>query len=168
MSKVTDNETRERMSKEERRSQLTGIMYPLFERAEKQADFTVGTIAAEAGVSEVHVYNLIGEAFMRLRAKLPGPRRSPDTEKHAIRRELAEAKGQLKKLKARYEAEIEVDIGEAIRTIERLEARERQLLNVIEMLVYRLRRCGQTVELSDILKDKQASPQTDARKERAA
>jgi hypothetical protein len=99
MSEPTAEKAGKQMSKENRRIQLTTIMYSLFEPAEKQADFTVEMIATEAGISEVHVYNLIGEAFKRLRAKLPGPRRSPDTEKHALRRELTETKEQLKDLK---------------------------------------------------------------------
>jgi hypothetical protein len=61
-----------------------------------------------------------------------------------------------------------MDFGEAIRTIEQLEARERQLLNVIKMLVSRLQRCGQPIELSDILRDKLISPKTEIREERAA
>lgn len=168
MSEPTGEKTGERMSKENRRIQLTTIMYSLFESAEKQADFTVEMIAAEARVSEVHVYNLIGEAFKRLRAKLPGRRRSPDTEKHTLRREIAETKEQLKELKTKYETAIKMDFGEAIRTIEQLEARERQLLNVIKMLVSRLQRSGQPIELSDILRDKPISPKTEIGEERAA
>lgn len=168
MIKQTNDEKRERMSKEKRRAQLTNIMLSLFERVEKQADFTIEKIADQAKVTEVHVYNHIGKSFSRLRAKLPGPRRSPDTEKHALRRELAETKAELKKLKAKYESEVEIDISVAIRTIEQLEARERQLLNSVEMLVYRLRRCGQKIELSDILKDNQISNLKEAGKERAA
>jgi hypothetical protein len=168
MSEPTSKKADERMSKENRRTQLTTIMYSLFEPAEKQADFTVEMIAAEAGVSDVHVYNLIGDAFKLLRAKLPGPRRSPNTEKHTLRLELAETKEQLKELKAKYENAIKIDFGEAIRTIEQLEARERQLLNIIKMLDSRLRRCGQSIELSDITRDKQISPEAVVVKERAA
>ena len=158
-----------RMSELERRSQLERIMYALFVSAKVQKDFTAKLIAAEAGVSEVYVYNIIGEEFKQLRAKLPGPRRSPDTVLAELRQKLTDWERQFRELKDKYEEAIKMDIGEMIITLERYDAGERRLMSIIEMLIDRLRRCGQKVELSDILGEKKALFEPDAKgKKRAA
>jgi hypothetical protein len=129
---------RERMSKADRRDQLSQVMLTRYGKAQSQADFTAASLAQEAGVSEVWFYVLVGKQFRKLKSNLPGPVTSSETLVAKLRKEVAELRNQLRELKAKYEVSIKEKLAEAIRLIELLDKENRILREKVAALEKRL------------------------------
>jgi hypothetical protein len=127
-----------RMSKEERREQLSQIMLTRYAEARSQGDFKAVSLASEAGVSPVRFYNLVGEQFRKLRAQLPGPILPVDSLINKLRQEVAELHAQVRELKRKYEASLREKFAEAIRHIELLDRENRMLRETVTALEKRL------------------------------
>jgi AraC-like DNA-binding protein len=127
-----------RMSRAERRERLLDVLYAAHEGCTSQAEFSADTLAARAGVSKVHFYNLVGKEFSELRATLPGPRRPSRNVISRLYRIIKELRNELQTLRARYETAIKEKIAEAIRHIELLDQENRMLRDKILILEQRL------------------------------
>ena len=124
----------ERMSKEDRKDQLSHIMLSRHAKAQSQADFTAASLAAESGISTVWFYALGGKQFRRLRAKLPGPIPTDETLIAKLRKEVAQLHAQFKELKEKYEISIKEKLAQAIRHIEQLDKENRMLRETVTAL----------------------------------
>lgn len=127
-----------KVSKAKRRAQLLEVMYARHEQARKQADFCADMVAAEAGVSRVYFYLLVGKEFRDLRGRLPGKRRPSRDVIATLHREIKELRAQLFELRLRYESSIKEKIAEAIRHIELLDEENKMLRDRVAMLEQRL------------------------------
>lgn len=127
-----------RMSTTKRRTQLLGIMEAHHARAGTRADFSADAIAAEAGVSRVRFYVLVGQEFQQLRGRLPGGRRPGRGVIASLRRELKAAREQIKELRRRYESALKEKFAEAVRHIELLDEENRTLREQVAILERRL------------------------------
>lgn len=126
------------MSKAERREQLLDVLYAAHEGCTSQAEFSADTLAARAGVSKIHFYNLVGKEFSELRAILPGSRRPSRNVISHLYRVIKELRNELQALRARYETAIKEKIAEAIKHIELLDQENRMLREKVIILERRL------------------------------
>ena len=116
-----------RLSKADRKEQLSGLLRARHARAKSQKDFTAASLASEGGVSAVWFYELVGDQFIILRATLPGPITSDETLVAKLRKEIELLRIQLREFKARHEASIKEKLAGAISHIELLEKENRML-----------------------------------------
>jgi regulator of replication initiation timing len=89
-------------------------------------------------VSAVWFYHLVGNQFIKLRARLPGPIASSDTLVTRLRKEVAALRTQLRDLKARYESSVKEKLAAAVRHIELLDEENRMLREEVVHLRKRL------------------------------
>jgi hypothetical protein len=87
-----------RTGKTDTKDHLSRILQRRFAQAQSQKDFTAGSLASEGGVSVVWFYNLVGDQFIKLRAKLPGPIASSDSLVTKLRKEVTRLRTQLRDL----------------------------------------------------------------------
>lgn len=124
--------------KEDTKDHLSSILQRRFAQAQSQKDYTAASLASEGGVSAVWFYHLVGDQFIKLRARLPGPITSSDTLVTKLRKEVARLRAQLRDLKARYESSIKEKLAAAIRHIELLDEENRMLREEVAHLRKRL------------------------------
>lgn len=129
---------RVRMGKEERRDQLLHLLSTRYARARSQADFTAASLACEVNISVVWFYKLVGKQFRKLRGQLPGPVPSDETLIASLRKEIAELRARMRKLKDKYELSIKEKLAGAIRHIELLDKENRMLRETVAVLEKRL------------------------------
>lgn len=127
-----------RPGKEDTKDHLSSILQRRFAHAQHQKDFTAASLATEGGVSVVWFYELVGDEFIKLRARLPGPIVSRNTLVTKLRKRVAGLRTQLRELKAKYEASIKEKLAAAIRHIESLDAENRMLRERVAYLEKRL------------------------------
>lgn len=127
-----------RSGKTDTKGHLSIILRRRFARARSQKDFTAGSLASEGGVSAVWFYKLVGDQFLKLRARLPGPITSSDALVVKLRKEVARLRAQLRDLKAKYESSIKEKLAAAIRHIESLDEENRMLREEVAYLQKRL------------------------------
>ena len=152
-----------RMRKADRRAQLLKIMHEHHERARTQSDFCADEIAAEAGVSRVRFYVLVGEEFCKLRGRLPGKRRSSRSIIATLRREMKKLRVQIKELHQRYETALREKLAEAVRHIELLDEENRLLRDRVAALEQRLNEGTINISPDSHLLATPTSPQTPVR-----
>jgi len=146
-----------RMSRAKRREQLLGIMRTRYAGAISQAEFTAELIAADAGVSSVWVYELIGDEFMELRGTLEGGRRAPSTVTAELRAENKMLLRENRELKAQRKTDTERELAEAYQIIEEQDDLIRRLKSRNELLEERLKGQGTVVVEIPIAESKSGS-----------
>jgi AraC-like DNA-binding protein len=134
-----------RLSSAERREQLLGIMRKRYAGASCQAEFTAELIAADAGVSSVLVYRLIGDEFMELRGTLAGGRRPPSTVVAELRAENKRLQRENRELKVQRKTDTERELAEAYQLIEEQDELIRGLESRNKLLEERLKGQGTVV-----------------------
>lgn len=133
----------ERMTRAARRDQLLRVMSSLHKQAKCREDFTAERIAeAAGGISTVWFYKLVGAEFKELCSQLEGSPPSSESTDHKHRREVLELRRKLRKLEARFKAEITGDLSGAIRHIEAQDEQIRTLESLVKVLLGRLRDRG--------------------------
>jgi hypothetical protein len=138
----------QRMNKEVRRERLLVIMRAHYAQAETISDFSVKNIATEEGVSEVWMYQLIGEEFEALRRKLLS-KPPAETPEDKLRRENAQLRCRVSDLEEMFQIEITGDYAEAIKIIEAQDEEIRALNGLLRLYKKRLAEHGLLVELGD-------------------
>lgn len=129
----------ERMSKDDRRDQLSHILQSRYAEALTKADFTAESVSREAGVSVVWMYRLVGNQFKRLRSTLPGDTSGDETPIEKLKHEVERLRGELREAKVKYKASLNGKVAEAIRHIELLDAENRMLREAIATMQERLK-----------------------------
>lgn len=109
---------KQRMSRKERIKQLRRIMKARRAAAHTQEEFAVEDIAAEAEISVVWFYELVGEEYMELRGQLPGRRSPPSNTISKLRRENRELRAKVRALEQKREEERQEELAEAYNLIE--------------------------------------------------
>lgn len=138
------------MKRDERCAQLRKIMYEHHESALSQADFSAGAIAADAGISQVRFYALVGEDYKELRAKLKGPMRSGKSIVSRLRQEIKELRTQLKEQEITYQQIIQDSIAGAIRHIELLDGENRMLRVTVAKREQQLKEYGIIITVGEV------------------
>lgn len=146
----------QRMSREVRRERLLVIMRAQFAKAETASDFSVKNIAMEEGVSEVWVYQLIGEEFESLRGELLS-RRPAETPEDSLRRENTELRRRVRDLEEKLKIEMTGDYAAAIKIIEAQDEELRALNGLLRLYKKRLAEHGLLVNLDDVQTNSQGA-----------
>jgi regulator of replication initiation timing len=133
---------KERMKRKDRRAQLLKLMRAKRKGASNQAEFRAEEIAKQAGITTVLFYRLVGVEFKKMRAKLPGPRRSYDSLVTELRSTIKSLLKENKELKVKQKRHAIEDLTGAIHLIEELERENLSLSGENEVLRERLEKGG--------------------------
>jgi hypothetical protein len=139
-----------RMSAEERRDQLIGIMREMRKSAKHQADFTARKVADKAKISVVLLYRLAGAEFKQLRADLEGRRRPVDETLAHLRKENLRLAERVRQLEEEKKETLLADLKGAIEMIEMLEEQNLLLGAELDMLKSRMAEDTEFIESEEL------------------
>ena len=137
----------QRKTAEERKEHVLAVMQEVRAQVTSQREFTAERIAAEAGISKVWLYHIVGEEFSALRAQLPGSRKTRGEELAALRQENTQLRLELEKAQEEARLAVSTALKKAFVMLEQWEQENLELRGHIRLLTRRMEQEGGYVDI---------------------